>query len=249
MDPDAHQRATRRGTPAVVIKRILVGLLAAVLLIAGGIAAAAAIWAYSTFGMKGLMSFDAGTITPGPTAASTILDIDKFGATVPYIGAYGATSLSVTTNQTGDPTETLFIGAARTSDVDVYVKGTPYAVAIRQGSEWTTREVPGVATPALPRTQTFWQAQAVGARPAIVVPEERPLTLVIMHPSGIPSGPVTLNIDFTVRNASQWITGLAIAAGILLVLGVLALVILFRMRGSRGRHQGVETTEGQPVDG
>jgi hypothetical protein len=231
-----------------VIKRILVGLLAAVLLLAGGVAGAAAIWAYSTFGMKGLMSFDAGTITPGATAKSTILDIDKFGATVPYIGAYGTTTLSASTGQPADPTETLFIGAASTSDVDAFVKGTPYAVAIREGTQWTTREVPGVTNPPLPRTQTFWQAQAVGARPAIVVPEQRPLTLVIMHPSGIPSGPVTLRIDFTVRNASQWITGLAIASGILLLLGILALVVLFRMRGRRGRHQGEQPTADQTVD-
>ncbi|MEI6360612.1 MAG: hypothetical protein WCP95_00625 [Actinomycetes bacterium] len=235
--------------PAVVIKRILVGLLAAVLLLAGGAAAAAAIWAYSTFGMNGLMSFDAGTIAPGSTAKSTILDIDKFGATVPYIGAYGTTTLSVTSDEPGDSTQTLFIGAAKTEAVDGYVKGTPYAVAIRDGSEWTTRDVPGTGQPALPRTQTFWDVQAVGARPSIVVPDQRPLTLVVMHPSAIPSGPVTLSIDFTVRNASQWITGLAIASGILLLLGILALVVLFRMRGRKGRHQGDLPTEDQPIDG
>jgi hypothetical protein len=231
-------RAPRKGKPAVVIKRILVGLLAAVLLIAGGAAGAAAIWAYSTFGMSGLMSFDAGTISPGPSARSTILDIDKFGATVPYIGAYGTTTLSVSTGEPGDSSETLFIGAAKTADVDAYVKGTPYAVAIREGTEWTTRDVPGVGEPELPRTQSIWTVQAVGARPAIVVPDERPLTLVVMHPSTIPSGPVSLSIDFTVKNASEWITGLAIASGILLLLGVLALVVLFRMRGHKGRHQG-----------
>jgi hypothetical protein len=232
-----------------VVKRILVGLLAAVLLVAGGVAAAAAIWAYSTFGMNGRMSFDAGTITPGQAATATILDIDKFGATVPYIGAYGTTTLSASTDEPGDPTATLFMGAAKTESVDAFVKGTPYAVAIRDGSQWTTRDVPGTGQPELPRTQSFWDVQAVGARPAIVVPDQRPLTLVIMHPSGIPTGPVTLSIDFTVRNASQWITGLAIASGILLVLGIIALVVMFRMGGRKGRHRDHAPGEGQPIDG
>ncbi len=232
-----------------MIKRILIGLLAAVLLIAGGVAGACAIWAYSTFGTNGRMSFDAGTITPGPTAKSTVLDVDKFGATVPYIGAYGTTSLSATTGLPGDPSETLFLGAAPTDQVDAFVKGTPYAVAIRAGSGWTTREVPGVGDPKLPRTQSFWTAQAVGAQPSIIVPEQRPLTLVIMHPSAIPSGPVTLSIDFTVQRAAQWITGLAIASAILLVLGVLALVLLFRMKGRKGRHQGHLPDGADVVDG
>ena len=234
----AHLAQCRKGTFAVVIKKILMGLLAVILLLAGGIAAAAAIWSYSTFGMDGQMSFDAGTISPGPVARSTILDVDRFGATVPYIGKYGTTTLSVSGEEPGDGTTTLFIGAAPTPEVDAYVKGTPYAVAFRDGDAWTTRDVPGTSPPALPRTQTFWTAQAVGARPAIVVPEERPLTLVLMHPSALPSGPLTLSIDFTVHNASRWITGLAIAAGVLLVLGIIALVMVFRVGGRKGRHSG-----------
>jgi hypothetical protein len=221
-----------------VFKKILVGLLAAVLLIIGGALATGAIWAYSTFGTSGLMSFGAGTITPGPDARSILVDVDRFGASVPYLQDYGTTTLSVTTGERGDPSDTLFVGAAATSDVDGFVKGTPYAVALRDGSTWTTRNVPGMATPGLPRSEAFWLAQAVGPRAAIAVPGQRPLTLLVMHPSAIPVGPVMLNIDFTVRNADKWITGLAISAGGFLLLGFVLLVTLFRMRGRGGRHQG-----------
>ena len=91
------------------MKKILLGLLAAVLLLVGGALGAAAIWAYSTFGTNGLMSFGAGTITPGLQAKSLLLDVDRFGATVPYLQDYGTTTLSVSTLQTGDPTDTLFL--------------------------------------------------------------------------------------------------------------------------------------------
>jgi hypothetical protein len=220
-----------------VVKKILVGILAAVLLLAGGALAAAAIWAYSTFGMNGLLSFSAGTITPGAEAKSILVDVDRFGATVPYLQDYGTTTLSVTSGERGDPADTLFVGAANTADVDAYIKGTPYSVALKDGDGWTTKEVPGLSATALPRTQTFWLAQAVGPRAAITVPTQRPLTLLIMHPSAIPTGAVTLNIDFTVRNASKWITGTAIASAGLLLLGIGSLVLLFRMRSKRGRHQ------------
>jgi hypothetical protein len=223
-----------------VFKKILVGLIAALFLIAGGALAAGAIWAYSTFGMSGLMSFGAGSITPSPDARSILLDVDRFGATVPFLQDYGTTTLSVTTGEQGDPSDTLFVGAAATTAVNAFVKGTPYAVALKEGDGWTTREVPGLATPGLPRTETFWLAQAVGPRAAITVPPERPLTLLIMHPSGVPTGAVTLNIDFTVRDASKWITGLAIASAGCLLLGIAFLVLLFRMRSHRGRHSGAQ---------
>ena len=61
--------------------------------------------------------------------------------------------------------------------------------------------------------------------------------------------PVKLSIDFTVQRAAQWITGLAIASAILLVLGILALVLLFRMKGRKGRHQGHLPDGADVVDG
>jgi asparagine N-glycosylation enzyme membrane subunit Stt3 len=227
-----------------VVKKILLGLLAAVLLLVGGALGAAAIWAYSTFGSNGLMSFSAGTITPGPQAKSLLLDVDRFGATVPYLQDYGTTTLSASTLQSGDPTQTLFLGAAPTPDVDAFVKGSPYAVAVRQGDSWTTRDVPGLAPPGLPTEQTFWLASGLGPRPSITVPTQRPLTLLIMHPSGLPTGPVAITIDFTVRNASTWIAGLAIASAGCLLLGIATLILLGRIRSHRGRHQGELPADG-----
>ena len=220
-----------------MIKRVLTAIVAVLLLIAGGALAAAAGWVHTAFDESGTMRFDAGTITPGPDARSTVIDVATFGATVPYIGEFGSTRLSVTTGERGDPSDVLFIGAASTDDVDAFVKGSPYAVALRIGSEWITKEVPGALIPPLPRDQPFWLAQEVGPNPGLVVPSDRPLTLLIMHPAGIPSGPLTLSIDFTIPLAARWSLGLAIAAGVLLIVGVVLLIVVARMRGRRGRHE------------
>ncbi len=58
--------------------------------------------------------------------------------------------------------------------------------------------MPGASALPLPREQDIWIADDVGRRASIEVPQERPLTLVLMHPSAIPSGPLALAVDFTV---------------------------------------------------
>lgn len=216
---------------------MLVAILAMLLLVVGGALGSAAIWAHGSFDDSGVMRFDAGTIDPGPDARSTIVDIDRFSATIPYIGELGTTRLSVSTGETADPSNTLFIGAAATPDVDTFVRGSAYAVGIKDGGVWTIRAVPGSLIPPLPRDQDFWLAQDVGRNPGIVVPGARPLTLLVMHPSGIPSGPLVLSTDFVIPTAGQWVLGMAIAAGVLLLVGLFLLVLVFRMRGRRGRHE------------
>ncbi len=231
-----------------MVKRVLLGAVAVLLIAAGAAAGVIAAWANGQFGTDGVMSFDAGTIIPADASQATVIDIERFGATIPFIGPMGTTSLSVTSGESGDPSDTLFIGAGATADVDAYLKGAPYTVAIRNGSGWTTRDVPGGASAALPRQQGFWLDDSVGRHPDIQVPDLRPLTVVVMHPSGLSSGPVTLGIEFRVPDSATWIVGFAIAAVLLLALGVLLLVVAMRGGRRRGRHEdGVQTAAGETV--
>ena len=219
-----------------MVKRVIVGILAVLLLLGSLIAGAAAVWAYGVFGSAGVLRFDAGTITPAPDASATVIDIDRFGATVPYLGSLGSTTLSVTSSERGDPAGTVFIGAASTPEVDAFLKGSTYSVGIRDGSAWIVREVPGVAAPQLPREQGFWLAEGIGRPASIAVPEGRPLSVVIMHPSGIPSGPLLLSIEFSLPDVVTWITWLGAIAALLLIGGVVLLVLALRRPVSRGRH-------------
>ncbi len=230
-----------------MVKRILLAVLAVILLLLGGAVAAAAVWANGAFDDRGVMRFDAGTINPAVDARSTIIDVDKFSASIAYIESLGSTQLSVSAAESADPTNAVFFGAAATPDVDAFVKGSSYSVAIKDGSQWTTRDVPGSLLPPLPRDQQFWLAQAVGPQPAITVPADRPLTLLVMNPSAVPTGPITLSIDFVVPRANDWILGMAIAAGVLIVVGLILIVIVIRIRGGRGKRGKHEPGVEEPV--
>ncbi len=223
-----------------MVKRVILGIFALLLIAAGAGAGVIAAWANGEFGPAGAMTFDAGTIVPAEGSQATVIDIERFDATIPFIGPLGTTTLSVSTGEAADPSDTLFIGAGSTADVDAYLKGAPYTVAIRSGSAWTTREVPGGVSPPLPREQDFWLEDAVGRHPDISVPDQRPLTVAVMHPAGLPTGPVTLGIDFRVPDAASWIRGFAIASVVLLLLGAILLVVAVRggrRRAGRGRHE------------
>jgi len=219
-----------------VVMRVVLGVAAALLLLAGLAAGGLAAWASSVFGSDGALRFDAGTITPAPGTIATIVDVDRFSATVPYVGDLGTTSLSVTSGDAGDASDTVFLGAAGTPAVDAYLKGTPYSVAIREGDAWTVRAVPGAAVPQRPREQDLWITDDVGRRASIAVPQERPLTLVIMHPSAIPSPQLALSVDVTVPAVTTWVVWGLVAAGVLILMGALLLALALRRRRTAGRH-------------
>lgn len=214
----------------------MLGVAGVLLLLAGLAAGGIAAWASAVFGSDGILRLAAGTIVPAPGSIATIIDVERFGATVPYVGGLGTTSLSVASGDAGDPSDTVFIGAAGTSAVDSYVRGTPYSVAFREGDAWTVRAVPGVTAPALPREQDLWLTDDVGRPASIQVPQERPLTLVLMHPAAIPSGPLVLTVDFALPSVWTWVGWLLAAAAALLVAGAVLVVAALRRPRHGGRH-------------
>ena len=219
-----------------MVKRIVLGIIAALLILGAAVTGTAAAWGYATFVAAEGLAFDAGTITPGPADALTIVDVDRFSTTVPYLDSLGETRLGAASADRGDPSSTLFLGAASTSDVDAFVKGAGYAVAVRDGAQWVIREVPGSQPPPPPGAQTFWITADVGRAPHIIVPQARPLTLVIMHPAAVPSGPIVLSAQFTIPGARTWVLSLGIAAVALLLLGIAFLVWALRRPRAAGRH-------------
>lgn len=219
-----------------MVMRVALGVAAVLLLLAGLAAGGLAVWASAVFGSDGALRVDAGTITPAPGTIATIVDVDRFSATVPYVGDLGTTSLSVTSGDAGDASDTVFLGAARTPEVDAYLKGTPYSVAIREGDAWTVRAVPGAAVPPLPREQDLWITDDVGRRASIEVPQDRPLTLVLMHPSAVPGAQLALSVDVAVPAVATWVVWGLVAAGVLIALGVLLLALAVSRRRTAGRH-------------
>ena len=230
-----------------MVKRIVLGAIAVLLILAAGTVGTAAAWGYATFVAAEGLRFDAGTITPGATDALTVVDVDRFSATIPYLDSLGQTRLIVASADRGDPSGTLFLGAAATADVDAFVKGAGYAVALREGSGWVVREVPGSQPPPPPVEQTFWITDDVGRSPQIIVPQTRPLTLVVMHPAGVPSGPLVLGAQFTIPAARTWVLWLGISAAVLLLLGIAFLILALRRPRGAGRHSAGAVVVEEPV--
>jgi hypothetical protein len=224
-----------------VVGRVVLGVGGVLLLLGGLAAGSAAAWTSTVFGSDGALRIDTGTITPAPGTIATLIDVERFGASVPYLGSLGRTSLSVTSGDTGDPSDTMFMGAAGTAAVDAYLRGTPYSVAIREGDDWSVRAVPGTSVPPLPRQQDLWITDDVGRRASIEVPQERPLSLVLMHPSAIPSSQLALTVDVTLPGVTTWVIWLLVAAAVLIAAGVILLVLALRRRRGRGRHAAAGT--------
>lgn len=228
-----------------MVSRIILATVGGILIVVGVIAGATAIWGYTSIGTDGLVRIPAGSITPGEDARATIIDVDTFSVSAPYVGGLGSSELVVTSPQ-ATAEQPLFIGAAATADADAYLGGVPYAAAFRDGGDWTVREVPGGLQPPDPASGR-WLAQASGIAPGIVVPSQRPLSLVVLAPAGNPLGTFDLAVAFSIPDASSWLLGLAIAAGVLIALGALLLVLGLRRRRALGKHAAGAVVAESPV--
>ena len=219
-----------------MVKRVLLGIVGALLVLVAAVVGSFAAWGYLTFGNGGSLRYDLGTVVPGATDTSIVVDVDRFGASIPYLDAIGETQLAARSAQPGGEGTSLFVGAARTPDADAFVKGTPYAVGIRTADGWQVRQIPGGS--ALPATTAVpWLSQASGSTALLDVPTSRPLTLVVARSDGAPVGAVLLGADFAVPTARTWAMWLGIAAAVVLIVGIVLLVVAVRRRRPRGAHE------------
>ncbi len=225
-----------------MVGRVVLGVGGVLLLLGGLAAGGAAAWTSAVFGSDGALRIDTGTITPAPGTIATLIDVERFGASVPYLGSLGRTSLSVTSGDTGDPSDTMFIGAAGTAAVDAYLRGTPYSVAIREGDDWTVRAVPGTSVPPLPRRAGPVDHRRRG--PTRLDPGARGETTL-----ACPDAPLRHPEQTSWRSRSTsrcpgsprgscgcWSPQLSCIAG-----GVVLLVLALRRRRGRGRHAAAGT--------
>lgn len=228
-----------------MLRRVTLGLLAALALLSGVACGVAAVWTALVLGSAdGVLRYEIGAVTAGADSASLILDVDRFEADVPYIASWGETSFAVQ-SESGTA---LFLGAAPTPQADAYLRGVPYSVGVRSAGEWQVRDVPGVTQAQPPAEQAIWIEQAEGARPAISIPTTRPVTLVILPTDGGTLGRVDLGVDFTVPEVARYILWLSIASVMLVLLGLL-LVFLAIQRLRPGKHAAPKPVRGRHAAG
>ena len=214
------------GRIAAVVAGSLAGLLALALIAAG----AGLLWVDSKRDADGYISTDRESFTTGTAALATDnLDVDLDGVgTVLRDSRYGHLRVSVAPR--GD--QDLFVGVARTSDVERYLRGTAHAVVTDVDLDpfhSTERTVAGGAGVVAPTTRSFWDASAhgPGTRTLDWKVQDGDWSVVVMNADGTPgiAAGVRAGVNVTSLDEVAWGTlggGGALLAGsaLLLVLGL-----------------------------
>ena len=154
--PAAH----RRGGPGLTVLAVLAGLLAAISLLVGG----AALYGHHQKHADGWFTTDSGHFATDTRALATDnLDLDLGGlGGLLQDGRAGHVRLQATPAGDGE----IFVGIARTKDVERYLAGTPHAtVTDLETSPFRAdiETVAGARAPAVPASQGIWAASASGS--------------------------------------------------------------------------------------
>jgi hypothetical protein len=203
------------------VARVLLLVTGAVAAVVGAVVLATGAAFAVTFGSDDRVATAPTTLTAqGSALVLDDLSVDAVGLPIPDdVGSLRLTAA-------GPDGRAVFLGVARTSDVDTYLVGAPYdsVVADLGGGTAQTRPVPGSQAPAPPSSQGFW-LESSEASPA-TIPAKVPAgtSVVIMKPDSSTGVSAAVSVALTLPGA--WTASLvAIASGlVLLVLGALLLV-------------------------
>src|SRR5262245_14355252 len=220
--PEAAARPSRwtGGRIASLAIGILLVLLARVLLGAGG----PGVWADQTQREAGYVTTGAHDFsTAGAAVATAPTHLGSPGVEWLYSpGLLGKVRIRVTPTGSGSP---LFVGIARSADVDRYLAGVSHTVVSDFFGD-KAEAVAGGRPAAAPATQRFWAASITGpgARTLVWSPSKGSWTVVVMHPDGRPG--IQVGADLGARMpAVLWIAvGLLVAGAVFMAGGVLLIV-------------------------
>lgn len=213
------------------MKRGLYVTLGVILLVAG-----IALAALGTTVALSVGSDDAISTAParvrGTGVAVVAEDFRVDTSAIPVPDNLGTLTLTVT----GRNGRAVFVGAAKTSDIDTYLTGAPYDVVVdlTAGEKATTRKVPGSQQPQPPASQGFWAAQSSGAPAVLTAHVPSGDTLVVMNADATPV--VDADVVVTLTVAKVW-TYSWIAAGVGVLLALLALLLFWRARVAGRRRR------------
>ena len=216
-------QSTRPRSTALIVAGGVVGLLAMVVLAAGG----TAIWADSTQrDSHGYVSTNTHRYASPTRAIAT--DGVTIGSEVPG-WVVGKVRLEASSSKP------VFVGIARKADVDAYLAGTSYADATKLDLDpFKVTYVPhrGAAAPGRPAAQSFWAARAAGSGTQSLTWKTRSgeWSVVVMNADGSPG--VSANVSAGAKIPWALWAGIGVAAfGALLLLAAAAMI--YRGAGPR----------------
>ena len=210
------------------MKRALLAIFGAILIIAGvGAAGLGGTVAYLS-GPDGVVSADAGRVSGDGYALLFNEFTVNTVADPATVREYAELSMGAKSRNGKD----VFLGIAPASAVNNYLKTTARDV-VSDVSDGTARVVPipGRTVPAAPGDQTFWTAKAQGSDPTISLAQSGDdQTLVIMN--AVPEPQVSVDITLGLASSALFPAGLGllILGTVLLVLGIWIVVRAVKAR-------------------
>jgi hypothetical protein len=209
---------------------IAAGLLTAVIALGAVVGGGAALWANEQQDAQGYVSTDGHRLSTGSAAlVSENLDIDLDGANWLFDdrGALGDVKVAAEPEHG----ESVFVGIARTADVQRYLGGVARATVTDVGwgmfdGDPAYRSETGERRAAPPGEQAFWVASAQGAGKQALTWDMRDgdWSLVVMNANGSPHVAAGLAVGMKVPwlNEAGWA---ALGGGLLVSLGAAALLL------------------------
>lgn len=219
------------------VKRVVLGILGALLGLLGLGMLAGGTVLLTLFGTDGRASVPIGTVTSSEGRAVVVTDFQISSSTpIPLNESWFGLQLRVT----GDTPH--FVGVAPKADSLRYLQGVPYDLVTgfdsSQGAINAT-SIPGDARPAPAEQQTFWAAQQSGTDVLVDWPvADTDTTLVVMNDGGSPGVQAAVSILLTVAWAGAAGIGIAVAGLVLMVVAIVVLVLAFRSGPSPEQTSG-----------
>jgi hypothetical protein len=206
-------------------KKIILIVLGAVFILCGLGAAIPAAFLTGIAGNDGRISSGYETLGSSTPALVSETEHVSAGGDVPTSG-FGATTVTVSARNADEP---IFLGVARSSDVERFLEGVAYDevrdLDIRPLRVTTTRH-DGASSAPPPEEESFWLASATGDNPTLEwqVEESGTYRLVMMNVDGSAGTSAELQLGVEIEGLRGLGVG-AIVAGVLSFLIGLALLI------------------------
>ena len=205
------------------MRRALLGILAAVMVIVGGSLLAVSGWIYAAFGTDGVSSTSLGSINSSSSSSAIVIDIDATQVRIPIVPVHGRTTLRLDSVKGAS----LIAGSSDMDTVDAFIGAREIDVAYRSDGGWTLNHVTGTsaATPwvSAPDWLTTGNSLDIGIANG--------QTVAIANASGATGVNVDASLQFSAPDAPTAAFILAISGGVVTLAGAaLAFSVIWLMR-------------------
>ncbi len=209
------------------MKRLVLGVLGALIGLVGLALMGAASMILALFGTDGQAEIPIGDVQAAQGRAIVLTDFQISTSTaLPLDESWFDLQVEVS----GD--EPLFVGVAPKADSLDYLRGVPYLLITgidSSADDLDSTQIPGDATPAPARQQTFWTDQQQGSDVVVGWPvSDTNTTLVVMNEDGSQVVAADVGVRVTVGWASAAAIGMLVAGLVVIVVAIFVLVLAFR---------------------